>query len=321
MRGPTLFRDSWAGGHELVVLGWHNIESTCRYPAEPGSGTRSIARQLRALRALTSVVPLDPALATLRGGGRLPPRAVALTFDDGYRDNLALAMPLLRELGLPATFFLVPGFLGRRHEPWWEHLAWAFANATVRKAEFAGISLDVTDPAARRRSLTRVEPLLKSRDETGRRRAVAELVESMAPAGSCRCDELFMDWDEARIMARSGMSIGSHTMCHAVLAREDQAVQRRDLRESRALLEHALELPVASLAYPNGEPGDYDGTTLAAARAAGYAQAVTTHGVANRSTTEPFEIRRRVLAPGDNAAVVVAGLVRGVRRERARSVA
>ncbi|MGH3867953.1 MAG: polysaccharide deacetylase family protein [Pseudonocardiaceae bacterium] len=307
---------TWTGGSELVVLAWHNVEGTWRFPAAPGSGIRCFTKQLRALRRMTSVVPLDVGLSALREGRQLPSRAVALTFDDGYRDNLTLATPVLRELDLPATVYLVPGLLDGEIDPWWERLGWAFTKAGVPSIEFEGVTLDLRSPAARRASLERVEPMLKARDESARREAVACLVEMLVPAGSYRADDLFMNWAEASDLARAGISIGSHTMRHVILARETEDSQRVDLRESRCRLQDALDVPVTTLAYPNGQLGDYDTTTTAAAAAVGYSHAVTAWGLVNHRTTAPYEIRRRMVAPGDNVVKMILALIRGVHRAR-----
>jgi peptidoglycan/xylan/chitin deacetylase (PgdA/CDA1 family) len=309
-------KGGWARGEKLVVLGWHNIESTWRYPAARGTGLRGFVRQIRALRALTNVVPLDGAFDALRAGRRLPRRAVALTFDDGYRDNLELAAPVLRDMGLPATFYLVPGILDGDVTPWWERVGWAFARATAKRAAIAGVLLDLTTDRARADSLLRVETLLKSRDEAGRQEGVAELVEALAPTGSCSANTLFMDWSEAKDLVASGAAIGSHTMQHSILSRESGPSQLADLQESKRLLEEGLQSPVRTLAYPNGQPQDYDATTRAAARTAGFAGALTTFGLVNGPSTDPFETRRRMLAPQDNAAKMVAGLLRGTVGKR-----
>ena len=98
-------------GRGLVVFSWHNIESTPAFPTRHGRGVQGFERQLRHLARFATVLPLEPALDALYAGETLPRRAVCLTFDDGYCDNLDLAVPLLRRYGLPATFFLVPAFL------------------------------------------------------------------------------------------------------------------------------------------------------------------------------------------------------------------
>src|SRR5215218_7650889 len=110
----------------MLILLWHNVEGTWYHPSRPGAGIQGLSRQLRYLRRFATIVPLTHALKTLSAGDLLPSRAVALTFDDGYQDNLNLAVPLLQELGLPATFFLIPGLLSREVKPWWELIAWGF---------------------------------------------------------------------------------------------------------------------------------------------------------------------------------------------------
>jgi peptidoglycan/xylan/chitin deacetylase (PgdA/CDA1 family) len=309
-------RCGWLRGEELVVLGWHNIESTWRYPAPAGSGLRGFTSQMRALRSMTNVVPLESALDDLRAGRRLPHRAVALTFDDGYRDNLELAAPVLRSLGLPAMFYLVPGILDGDVTPWWERLGWTFAKATVERAEFAGVPLDLRTDRARAASLERAEAVLKARDEAGRQEGVAELVEALSPRGGESARDLFMDWDDAKRLVGSGSAIGSHTMRHSILARERELSQLEDLRESKHRLESSLQTPVESLAYPNGQAEDYDATTQAAAGTAGFSSAVTTCGLVTGRGTDPFAVQRRILAPQDNVLMVMAGLVRGSLRDR-----
>ncbi len=103
----------------LLVLCYHNVNSTWCFPAGPGDGVRGLESQLRMLNRLFHVIPLEDAAARLAEGRTLPRRAAAITYDDGYRDNLALAVPMLERLGLPATFFLVPGLLSNDSIPWW----------------------------------------------------------------------------------------------------------------------------------------------------------------------------------------------------------
>ncbi len=76
---------SAAMADRLAILTWHNVEATWWYPSRPGAGVRGLARQLRSLRRFANVVPLEPALEALASGRPLPPRAVALSWDDGGR--------------------------------------------------------------------------------------------------------------------------------------------------------------------------------------------------------------------------------------------
>jgi peptidoglycan/xylan/chitin deacetylase (PgdA/CDA1 family) len=298
----------------LLVLGYHNVDSTWRYPARRGEGIRVLARQLRVLRRNAHIVPLEGALRTLAAGGSLPSRAVAVTFDDGYRDNLTQAVPLLARLGIPATIYLVPGFLSGEVHAWWERLAWAIDQARAPYLEFDGTRHDVSGPAARVAALDVVEAALKTRDHAARLAAVEELVEALEPDGSYRAEELFLDWDGARELTRAGIAIGSHTMRHAILAREDEQAQRADLAESRRLLEAELQVPVDTLAYPNGGVGDYDAVTISAAQDAGYTHAVTAWGLTSSAATPPYEISRKMASPYRSPARMAVGVLRDFAR-------
>jgi len=297
-------------GNRLVVLAYHNVEGTWRWPMKAGNGVAALTRQLRFLRRTTTVVPLEESLRALADGRPLPPRAVALTFDDGYRDNLTLAAPVLRRLGLPATVYLVPGFLTGEVHAWWERLGWAIRLARVPFFEFDGRQFALSEPQDRITALDAVEAGLKKRDHDARHAGVEALVEVLDPAGGYHPDELFLDWDGARGLVDAGISIGSHTMRHAILAREAAESQRADLRESRRLLQERLDIPVDTLAYPNGGRDDYDEATIAAAREGGYSHAVTTWGASSSAATPAYEIRRKMAGTDRRAARLTAGVLR-----------
>jgi peptidoglycan/xylan/chitin deacetylase (PgdA/CDA1 family) len=279
----------------LLVLGWHNAEPTPFFSAPDPA--RGLARQLRLVRRLGRVVPLESALSALAEGRPLPPRAVALTFDDGYRDNLETALPILRRLRLPATFYLVPGLLDRAVRPWWETLAWAFSRASAAAADWRGRRLAAGPGEASRAAMLMVAEEVKRLPRAARDAEIDGLIGELRPGGSEEeVAELFLDWDGARRLA-AGAAIGSHTAYHAILSEESPDEQERDLLGSRERLERELSVPAATLAYPNGTPRDYDADTLLAARAAGYQGAVTTIDGWNDRATPRLELRRFVMDP------------------------
>lgn len=280
----------------LTVLGWHNVESSWCFPLPPG-GARGLRRQLLALRGAARVVPLTEALDVLAAGGSPSPRTVALTFDDGYRDNLRLAVPLLEELELPATFFLVPGLLSREVRAWWEVAGWAFARCRRATLSWRGATYDLRTPEQRRHAYGQVSERLKGCDRRGRDAAVGELVSTLRPEGDPGDRDMFLDWDGAREIVGRGFAVGSHSAYHAILSRETPADQERDLRHSRDELEERLQTPATVLAYPNGTARDYDGHTLAAAAAAGHRHALTTVDGRNGPATPPLQLRRYVVTP------------------------
>lgn len=287
-------------GGRLLIFGWHNVEGSWCFPSAPGAGTRGIWEQFQLLSKIANVVPLADAVGTLLAGDRLPPRAVAITFDDGYRDNLDLAVPMLQRLGLPATVFLVPDLLSRKVPAWWESLAWAFTRATVPSFTWEGQRVTTGPANARSSSFALVAERLKRRNQVARQLALQELIDASAPDQPY--GSLFLDWDGAIDLVASGVAIGSHSVRHAILSEEEPAEQVRDLASSKSTLEETLGVPVELLAYPNGTTRDYDSATLDAVGQAGYRAAITTRPGRNRPQTPPFELRRFVVYPERGAA-------------------
>jgi peptidoglycan/xylan/chitin deacetylase (PgdA/CDA1 family) len=229
---------------------------------------------------------------------------------------------VLERLGLPAAFFLIPGLLGGTVRPWWEVLGWIFGCATRDVVVWEGRTVGLRGDAERRASLFPISELLKRRDSRARDEAIEEFADLCRPAGAL-CDRaMFMDWEGARQLARRGFTVGSHSQTHAILANESETEQRRDLGLSRQQLMQELGVPVDLLGYPNGTALDYDQTTVAAARTAGYTHAVTTIAGWNQPSTPSFDVRRFVLQPERGVAglsiVPLNPLWRRVRHYRDR---
>lgn len=306
----------------LLILGYHNIAPTWGFPRSGDKYGEAFARQLALLRRYATVVPLDRALAVVRAGRSLPPRAVALTFDDGYRDQVTIAAPILRGFAMPATFFLVTGFLGQKSRIWWEELGWAFGAATATELRWEDRTYDLSEPAAKEAARGEVTESLKVLNTAGRLDAVDELADRLKPDGVRPGPELFCDWDGARALRDAGHTIGSHTVTHPLLARETAQTQAMELGESRRELERELSVPADILAYPNGRAVDYDGQSEVAARRAGYRFAVTTRTGLVTPSGSDFELRRAVLEPRTRVRDVareVRWLASGAVRSRLRA--
>ena len=296
----------------LLVLGWHNVVPT---PGFPDAGRAGFARQLRFLARWTTVLPLARALDLAFTGRPLPPRAVALTFDDGYRDHLDVAVPMLARHHLPATFFLVPGFLSGTASAWWEDLAAPFAAAGPGALTWRGERFAWRDPTERDGVQARIRADLRTLGHTPRVEAVAEIAALLAPAADRPpARDLFLDWDGAAALLAAGHEIGSHTVRHAILGREDPETQFVELADSRAALVDRLGAPVDTLAYPNGDAGGYGAVTTALAERAGYRAALTARAGFAVSGTPPFEMRRVVVTPTTDLGDVVSRVARRARR-------
>lgn len=288
----------------LLIICWHNVSPTWFFPGPRGAHLKGLAAQVKVLKRLCTPVDLEPALDELAVGRPLPARAVALTFDDGYRDNLDAALPLLEGLGVPATYFLVSGLLDGEVDPWWELLGWAFARSERRTVRWRGATIQGGSAPTRFPEFWSHAEELKRLDRDRREAALEELIAALAPAGP-RPDwhRMFLDWDGARRMARR-TTVGSHTRWHGILSRESDQAQAAELVHAANRIREELGVPARTLAYPNGGLNDYDFGSIAGAQAAGHDYAVTTQAGLNSPPVAPYEVQRLVLDPLDGATVL-----------------
>jgi peptidoglycan/xylan/chitin deacetylase (PgdA/CDA1 family) len=252
------------------------------------------------MRRHADVVPLGEVLAPSRR-----PR-VAITFDDGYADNLYVAEPILARHGAPATVFVATAVVEAGRGFWQDRLA-AMVLDGEPAAEHVEVEIarrplraDVRTPEARERAYRAIHHRLRRRppDE------VESVLDAVAGQLGARADDLAvpptLKPDEVRTLAASDvMEVGSHTLRHPFLSSLDEAAQRREILESRPQLESMSGSPVRTFAYPFGVAEAFDDTSVRLAREAGYDLSVT--GVPGRVTrfTAAHRVPRRFVGDWD----------------------
>src|ERR1043165_4790506 len=199
------------------------------YHGTPRRDAAALERQLRFLRLAFPVVPLDK-LAE-RGKGRA---RVALTFDDGLRSNVEVAYPILRELGLTATFFVCPGLIERGQ--WlWNHEAREPLGALEPQA-LAELARQLDAPA----EVEAFVEWLKTLPIAARRRAEDEIraaTPRFKPTLAQRAQFDLAGWEELGRLDPRVVAIGSHTMTHPILTSLSAEETDAEMRESRMALE------------------------------------------------------------------------------------
>lgn len=250
--------------------------------------------QCRWIREWFRVLPLDEAAMQLREG-RLPARALAITFDDGYADNHHVAMPLLQKHGLTATFFVATGFLdgGRM---WNDTVIEAVRRAPAGRLDLAGTvaaplgAFELGDDAQRRAVIDALIRGVKYQEPEERLRWVQAIAER---CGAALPNDLMMTSDQVRGLRRGGMQVGAHTVNHPILARLPAAQARREIDDSRRWLQDLLGEPVRVFAYPNGKPGeDYGDEAVGLVRELGFETAVSTRWGAAHAGSDPLQLPR-----------------------------
>ncbi|HNQ75616.1 MAG TPA: polysaccharide deacetylase family protein [Pseudothauera hydrothermalis] len=238
-----------------------------------------------------TVLPLAEALERL-GRRSLPARAAAITFDDGYADNLLCALPVLQRHRMHATFFIASGFLdgGRM---WNDTVIEAVRNTRLERLD-SGLDglppLPLGSIAERRAALDRLIAAVKHLAPAARADAVARLVERCnAPLP----DDLMLGSTQVRALHTAGMGIGAHTVSHPILARSTPDAARREIADGRAQLEALIGERVALFAYPNGKAAsDYRPEHVDMVRELGFDAALSTNWGVNDADADPYQLAR-----------------------------
>lgn len=226
-------------------------------------------------------------------------RHVLVTFDDGYRDNYELAYPVLRARGLSATFFVTTGFLDGGVGAWWDEVAWMVRHATAASLP-AGPWLKAGLPTERHRREATIHALLKAYKALDGSCCAAFLNWLAQAAGSGRrptddaCRD-WMTWDMVRAMRAGGMTIGGHTVHHAVLSRLTPEQQAAEITGAGARIQAELGERMRWFAYPVGGRDAFDAHTRRALEAAGVELAFSYYGGFRRTGAgdwDRFDVRR-----------------------------
>ncbi len=294
------------GGHalpaftpKLWVLMYHRIlpASDPRYCLEePGMVVTpgSFRSHIGWLRDYFTIVSLSDWLAKFHSGHSLPSKSVAITFDDGWRDNYEFAFPILRETNTPAAIFVVAGMMGTNRQFWPNRVARLLLEhePEMGRLECASwlrnvLARQVTSTNARDKVAAVVNSVKNLDDQEIEQRlhkieAALKLPTKGQPA--------MMDWRHLIEMQGTGLiEIGGHTMSHRrLLPHLDDATLQQEIVTSKQQLEAKLGNPVNLFCYPNG---DYSAAAHALVQA-NYTAAVTTQKGINSKNVPHHELKR-----------------------------
>jgi len=279
-------------GPRLVILNYHR--------ATGGDLRRHLLYLRRHYRLLHVEDALQELYAPPEPGKRVKDRRMplVLTFDDGYHDNYTHAFALARELQVPITIFLIPGYIENG-----DHFWWLEGNRLVRRAQVSEVTIEgqvyrLERPEEQDRLARVIDTHARYATSVAEREAfLARMREMLHVPNEVTVEEEAecpLTWAEVKKMQESGwVSFGAHTMHHPLLAYLADAEEvRREVEDSRMLLEQQLGQPVRAFAYPVGKPEHFGEQGLEAVKAAGYTWALTTIEEANTPQCDPYLLRR-----------------------------
>ena len=281
-----------------VILCYHNVGAAGRgYLGD----TRSIPAadfeaQMRWLKANVDVVSLDE----ITSNGSLARHQVAITFDDGYLNNVETVMPIMQDLGLPMTWFVATKFVDNADKlPWWDMIDLLMQQSSgsveFTEAEVRGV-YDLSKEQDRTWLNKSLRAIVKSVPRERRDVIIAELAQQLArhieiPANAfARPSEIAaIEWD--------GLEIGGHTVSHPNLATCEPTSRLDELQTGKNRLEQISGQKLNWFAYPFGGPDTYDTATAEAVRESGFRGAVTLDSGLVSKNINPYMLPRLAISP------------------------
>ena len=307
----------FSGAHRLmrplvggvgVILTLHHVRPPRRDRFQPNRlleiSPRFLKRVARLLRQSgVDLVSLDEMHRRLTAEefGR---RFVCLTIDDGYRDTLQYAYPILKEFEIPFGVYIATSFADRLGELWWLAL-----EAVIARNDRIGLVVGGKDERFDCRTVEQKWEVydavytwlraLKSEDEL--RHAVRELCARYHVDITAFCRDLCMNWEEIAELAGDPLvTVGAHTVNHVMLAKVPEATARAEMQMSRRVIEAALDRPVEHLCYPVGDRTSAGPREFAIAKDLGFKTAVTTQpGVLSRAHRDRLTALPRISLNGE----------------------
>lgn len=273
-------------GPAVTVLAYHRVRETPderHYPFDMGliSATpEEFEWQMKFIRERMSPVGFEAVIEFMDEGVPLPPRPIVVTFDDGYADNYFTAFPILKKYDIPATIFLTAGFVGQDQMLWHDRAARiALTTSTGRLPGPAEpLSLAPSDRMAQRRAI--LADFLVHLKTLEHRELLAlldrlELENPIDNSVATASEVAILSWEHVREMRNCGISFGSHTMTHALLSRLSKEELQSELAESKQKIEHELQHPCKTIAYPVGREFAFTNDALGLVADAGYSLGTT----------------------------------------------
>lgn len=283
----------------IVVLIYHRVLLT-KDPLWDGDvDQEAFFMQMKVLKERFNVLPLGEAIQKLNNG-TLPARCVCITFDDGYADNHTVALPILQNMNLPATFFIATGYLdgGRM---WNDTIIESVRYAGGDMLDLRPIDMGIQDMSTvdiRRTVIRNILEKLKY-ESPEKRNQRAEQVASIV--GTTLPDDIMMTTEQVKKMNEAGMEIGAHTVNHPILSKIPADEARNEIVTSKRRLEDIIGETVDAFAFPNGKPHkDYNSEHVDMVRKAGFKYCVSTSWGTVGKGTDVFQLPR--IAPWEETS-------------------
>ncbi len=274
----------------FIILIYHRVLDEPDYMRSSEVDIAKFSWQMFLLSNYFNVLSLEAALS-LQDKNALPPRAVCISFDDGYADNYLNALPILKKNNLTAIFFIANGYLNGGMM-WNDKVIEAIRNIQDKNLDLSLFDLgefDICDEMSKEKSAQEIILKIKHLD-IDKRQSIADYIANLAGEMP---ENVMMSNTQLSELYESGMEIGGHTVTHPILATLDDQTALHEIQENKKFLEQILDTQLNCFAYPNGKPDqDYLSNQIGLVKSLGYKVALSTRWGVVDSSSDRMQLPR-----------------------------
>lgn len=248
-------------GNLLRILTYHrigdpNIDNGVLDPSMVCATPKQFEQQISYLSQSYHFLSIHDLLAAIKEQKPLPAQSVMITFDDGYRDFLEFAWPILEHYQVPTLMFLPTGFISQKNKVfWWDQLYQGVFNTKKNSLDLpSSQSFSLQTKNQRWDSFIRLKRLVSGMDFHAAMQLVDQIMEvlEITPKNNGN----IMDWSDARFLQDHGCYLAAHTVNHPILSRITITQARQEIHDSRQEIARELGVTWPVLAYPSGHEKD-----------------------------------------------------------------
>lgn len=289
------YRSSSSNSSRLAIFMYHAIVRS-QFNWDCFIHESLFKRQVACLKKHFEIIPLSHAIECLKNREIKRPTAV-ITLDDGFQNNYDNAFPILREAKVPATLFLVTGFLNTNYTYWYGRLLQAMSETRKKLLEWDGRVFDLSVADSKVKASVVIAEWLKQFHQSQLlnelRKIILELGEDPESPIEARSPFRMLNHKSIEEMVNSGLiELGAHTHSHAILSLLSEDERRKEIEASIQAIKELIGSPSEAFAYPNGVDGDYDTDIFNLLESYGIKASVTAMWGPSDETTPLMELRR-----------------------------
>jgi len=277
------------------VLVYHRIRpDEAVVPSLAGSmnvAVNDFEKQIKFIQKYFHVLSLEQITDIIKEKKSFPPRALAITFDDGYRDNYTMAFPILKAHSIPATIFVTTGYINTNRTFWWDAVEMIVERTAPELLnQFFKGKFYFKPGIPKNNDYVTLLQYFNSIPAAERADILEGLIKQCENVTELRYQNL--SWDEIMEMDKHGVAFGSHTVSHAIASEISKVQLVQEIVESKQVLENRLKKQVHSFAYPRGAAADYNDEVIQILKDSGYTCAVTNIKGINYAEDDLYRLKR-----------------------------